>query len=72
MLNGNKIVCPYCEKSYFQQGATMTTAVYYPPVWKDGVNINPDRNVSTTTCYCLECGNRFYVQECAGEIKVSK
>ena len=64
------IVCPNCGASYFQEGATMTTAVYYPPIWKDGININPDRNTSTTECRCLNCGQKFYVERCAGEVKI--
>lgn len=64
------IVCPNCGVSYFQEGATMTTAVYYPPIWKDGININPDRNVSTTECKCINCGQKFYIKRCADEVKV--
>lgn len=51
--------CPHCGESYYQELYTTTTAVYYPPVYKDGVNINPDRNQSTTTCICLNCGKEF-------------
>jgi hypothetical protein len=41
---------------------TTCTAVYYPPVYQNGVNINPDRNVSTTHCICLNCGKQFSVR----------
>lgn len=51
--------CPYCGKSYYMENYTTTTAVYYPPVYKDGVNINPDRNQSVTNCTCLNCGKNF-------------
>ena len=64
------IACPNCGVSYFSEGVTTTTAVYYPPIWKDGININPDRNVSTTECQCINCGQKFYVKRCAGEVKV--
>ena len=47
--------CPHCGASYYSEGNTFTTAVYYPPIYKDGVNINPDRNSSTTTYHCFEC-----------------
>jgi hypothetical protein len=43
------------------------TAVYYPPVWKDGVNINPDRNTTTTKAHCYECNYDFVIKSCGGE-----
>ena len=48
--------CPHCGESYYTPGASYTTAVYYPPIYKNGVNINPDRNRSTTTYHCCACG----------------
>lgn len=51
--------CPHCGASYYQELYSMTTAVYYPPIYKDGVNINPDRNISTTRCHCLNCDKDF-------------
>jgi hypothetical protein len=36
-----------------------TTAVYYPPIWKNGVNVNPDRNTTTTYCTCMNCHKDF-------------
>ena len=51
--------CPHCGENYYQENYTTTTAVYYPPIYKDGVNINPDRNQSTTFCTCLNCGKEF-------------
>lgn len=51
--------CPHCGESYYQENYTTITAVYYPPIYKDGVNINPDRNQSTTYCTCLNCGKNF-------------
>ena len=52
-------ICPYCGKSYYQELYSVTTGLYFPPIYKDGVNINPDRNVSSTTCLCLNCGQKF-------------
>lgn len=49
------IKCPHCGEKYFTVGASMTTAVYYPPIYKDGININPDKNTTTTTYHCLAC-----------------
>lgn len=54
--------CPECGHNILlEQGAMMTTA-YYPPIYEDGVNINPDRNISTTTYKCLKCNITFTVQ----------
>lgn len=51
--------CPHCGESYYMENYSTTTAVYYPPVYKNGVNINPDRNTITTYCTCLNCGKNF-------------
>ena len=53
------IRCPNCGESYYRENYSTCTAMYYPPIWKNGVNINPDRNISTTYCTCLVCGNDF-------------
>lgn len=52
-------LCPHCGKSYYMEKYSETTAVYYPPIYKDGVNINPDRNTTTTHCICMNCGKDF-------------
>lgn len=51
--------CPHCGESYYMETHSMITAVYYPPIYKNGVNINPDRNKSTTYCACMNCGKDF-------------
>lgn len=53
--------CPYCGESYYEEGVSIITNLCYPPIYKNGVNINPDRNMSTTTCYCLNCSKEFYI-----------
>lgn len=53
--------CPYCGKSYYRTGGVLTTCVYYPPIYKDGKNINPDRNTNEMSCECQECGKRFII-----------
>ena len=66
-LNGNidafcsntDAICPNCGKSYYTELYSESTCVYYPPIWKDGVNINTDRNKRTTHCKCLYCGKEF-------------
>ena len=70
-MNGN-IICPNCGMSYYMEEYTTTTAVYYPPIWKDGININPDRNSSTTKCKCMNCGASFGYRRCLDELEIFK
>ena len=63
------IKCPKCGDSYYTEKYCTTTAVYYPPVYKDGVNINPDRNTTTHYCRCLNCGNEFAYSTQYGELR---
>lgn len=68
-LNGNidafsnniNVKCPHCGKSYYTELHSESTCVYYPPILKDGVNINLGRNKLTTHCKCLNCGEEFDV-----------
>lgn len=53
------IKCPKCGAKYFEVGPSCCTLVNYPTIIKDGVNINPDRNSSTTSYTCCECGHRW-------------
>lgn len=62
------IKCPNCGASHYSEGPSSCTAVYYPPVWKDGVNTNPDRNTTTTKAHCYECNYDFIIKSCAGEV----
>ena len=55
----SNIKCPKCGAKYFTVGPSVSTCVYYPPIIKDGVNINPDRNKCTTHYECLECGHKW-------------
>lgn len=59
MYREKKIKCPHCEKSYYKELYSTCTTVYCPPIYKDGVNINPDKNTTTTNCVCLNCGKEF-------------
>ena len=54
-------VCPHCGARYYTELYSTSTAVYYPPIYKDGVNINPDQNQTTTLCECMACGKRFSI-----------
>ena len=53
------IKCPKCGAKHFEVGPSYCTAVYYPTIIKDGVNIATDRNKSTTSYTCCECGHRW-------------
>lgn len=55
------IQCPYCGRSFYMELESTITAAYYPPIWKDGVNINPDKNTSKTRCQCMCCKEYFYI-----------
>ena len=54
-------VCPHCGASYYTEIYSTSTAVYYPPIYKNGVNINPNQNQTTTLCECMACGKRFSI-----------
>lgn len=56
-------LCPHCGESYYMENYRDTTAMYFPPIYKDGVNINPDRNTSTVHCTCMNCGKEFSFKE---------
>ena len=60
--------CPNCDASYYIEHFATTTAMYYPPVYKDGVNVNPDGNITTITCTCNACGHDFAYQIQYGKI----
>ena len=66
MFDGVK--CPNCGMSHFSVGVSMTTLMYYPPIYKNGVNVNPDGNTTTTEFICMECHKRFYTKTQYGEI----
>lgn len=60
--------CPKCNSTGpLIQGVSMTTNVYYPPVWENGVNINPDGNTTTTEFICEKCGCKFSAKFKHGE-----
>ena len=71
-LNVSNISCPHCNGKDFILGDTWGTAMYFPPRYVNGVNVNPDKNIYTTTCECCKCGKLFYVKNCGDEQKVLK
>lgn len=56
------VKCPNCGHSYFKELYSTCTAMYFPPVYKDGVNINPDMNKTTVSCRCINCNKDFSYQ----------
>lgn len=56
-----KISCPNgCIPVKIQVGEFEATLVHYPQILdKNGVNTNPDGNITTFTCTCLVCGHRW-------------
>ena len=55
--------CPHCGKSYYTENYTTTTCMYFPPIYRNGVNINSDRNKSTTHCTCMSCGKKNLISK---------
>jgi len=53
--------CPNCGKNHFTDTCGSTTLMYFQPVYKDGVNINPDRNSTSFSRICLECGKKYVI-----------
>lgn len=50
-----------CERDCrFTESSQGTTCAYYPPVYdKNGVNTNPDMNISYYTVKCSTCGKSW-------------
>ena len=66
------IKCPYCGKSHFRVGGSITTAMYCPTIIKDGKVVSVDGNTSTTEFYCLECEKTFKQVSKNGESVIEK
>jgi hypothetical protein len=62
------IKCPYCAASYYYEKYRACTATYYPPIYKNGVNINPDRNYTSVFCHCINCNKDFSYKIQGGKI----
>lgn len=55
--------CPHCGKSYYAEQYSCSTLLWWVPIYKDGVLMNHNPNVTTTYCYCLNCGQDFSFEE---------
>lgn len=53
------IRCPNCGESYYAENYSTTTAMGWTPIFKNGVLINENPNVTTTHCTCCNCGRSF-------------
>lgn len=53
--------CPKCKKNHFQDTIHTATATYFPPIFKNGVNMNPDRNIVCFERHCANCGHSFAI-----------
>lgn len=51
--------CPNCKKSYYEELYSTCTAMYWTPIYKDGVLINENPNITTVHCRCVNCGKEF-------------
>lgn len=51
--------CPNCGESYYAENYSTTTAMYWTPIFKNGVLINDNPNTTTTYCTCCNCGKSF-------------
>ena len=58
-----------CDKECkFIPGVSMTTAMYFTPIFdKNGVNINPDGNITSSTVSCVTCHKKWKTSTQYGE-----
>lgn len=53
------VECPHCGVSHYIVENRISTQAYYPPIIKNGFNINPDRNKTLFVCRCMKCSTEF-------------
>lgn len=51
--------CPHCGESYYQENYSTCTCIGWTPVYKNGVLMNENPNITTTYCTCCNCGKSF-------------
>lgn len=58
-----------CDKNCrFIQGVSMTTAMYFTPIYdKNGVNTNPDGNITSSKVSCVTCHRKWHTSTQYGE-----
>ena len=63
---------PCDDDCRFDMGHSTRTLIGYKPLYdKEGVNLNPDRNITTTKVYCTVCKKMYIVKEQLGEYTVN-
>ena len=63
-----KLLAHECNEPLYQAGVMSTTMAYYPPRYdENGVNQNPDRNVTSGTVTCTKCGRSWHISMQYGE-----
>ena len=62
------VKCPNCGESYYAVKYSTRTAMYFPAIYKDGINQNPDGNITTTQCECINCHYMFSYRERYGKV----
>lgn len=66
MMNPNP-TCPN-DNCRFHYGMSMTTSMYYHPVYdKSGNNINPDANITSGSVKCSTCNKEWNYSSQLGE-----
>lgn len=57
---GNVPICPICKKPTIRTiNTSISTCAYYPPIYNNGVNINPNQNICDAIYKCLECNSEY-------------
>lgn len=56
-MNNEK--CPNCGKSHYSVGGSTRKLIFFKLIFKDGVDISPDRDVTITELNCFECGHKW-------------
>ena len=59
----NHIKCPHCGESHYYEGYSTSTCIHWTPVYKNGVIIYDNPNITTHHCSCLNCGEKFSYQD---------
>lgn len=55
----NNFICPNCGESYYVINNSYSTAMYCPPIYKDGQLVSIDGNYHIHSCTCLACHHNF-------------
>ena len=63
-----QVKCPNCGDSYYAEKYTMSTVMYSPTIWKNGVMQYDNNNYHTTECECLNCHYQFSYTTQGGKI----